>query len=314
MRSSYRQALRSANVVIGIALMALTANTFAQPVDSFSDHLMNRLAYPSAAAYHQRTQRLLVGVDGEVRAMNASGAARVLDDGRIRGSEQSTILRVRVDSARERLWILDLAGVHVFDLAAERRIASVKLPNWFYAGHGTSCLPDLQLDRTGAAFIADNAQPKLWRIDGGNFSVRERSVSLDSHRSLDVGFSALAITEDGEMFAAMAAPGLLWRIDAASSRATNVPLTAPIHGACAIETLAPARSRDFALFVLTAARESFNVRRISMVAAATAVVETMPIGTFPVPAAMLSWGGVLYLAEHKAVKGGWTLNAVHRLD
>ena len=61
-------------------------------------------------------------------------------------------------------------------------------------------------------------------------------MKLDAYSGIDSGFSALAIGNGGVMFAAMAAPGLLWRIDTDVYRAENVPLSARIFGACALET------------------------------------------------------------------------------
>jgi hypothetical protein len=56
------------------------------------------------------------------------------------------------------------------------------------------------------------------------------------------GFSALTIGEDGVMFAAMAAPGLLWRVDTDVFRAGNVPVASRLFGVCALETARGARA------------------------------------------------------------------------
>lgn len=249
-----------------IALGLLTAGfACAQAAGSFSDHLSNRLAAPMPAAYHARTHQLIVGTgDGEVRKIVQAQDGTPRDAGRLHQSRDNTILRLRIDAARQRLWILDIGNVHVFDLAANRLIRTIALPNWFYSGHATNCLPDLQVDRRGAAFVSDNVQPKLWRIDADSLSVHEREVTIDSQRSLDIGFSALSMSDSGVMFAAMAASGSLWRIDMDSYRATKIALSAPVHGACALETRGPVRPREFTVFVLAAERAKFDLKRIDM--------------------------------------------------
>ena len=225
---------------------------------------------------------------------------RAMSDVFIR-SPGNAILRIRLDARRERLWILDVGNVHVYDLARNRLVRSIALPNWFYADDGSNCLPDLQLDRHGAAFVSDNIQPKLWRIDADRFSVQERSVRLDSQRSVDAGFSALAISEGGVMFAAMAAPGSLWRIDTGSFRAEKIQLSAPIHGACAMETLGGVRSRELVVFVLASGRARLDVRRIDMKPGSNqAYIGTVAPGSVVAPASLLAWRGAIHLASSGA--------------
>jgi len=242
---------------------------------------------------------LFVGTpDGEVRKIVDSEIEQPRDVGRIHKSPGNTILRIRLDARRERLWILDVGNVHVYDLARNRLVRSLALPNWFYADDGSNCLPDLQLDRHGAAFVSDNIQPKLWRIDADRFSVQERSVRLDSQRSVDAGFSALAVSEGGVLFAAMAAPGSLWRIDTASFRAEKVQLSAPIHGACAMETLGGVRSRELVMFVLASGRTRLDVRRIDMRAGTNqAYIGAVAPGSVVAPASLLAWRGAIHLAS-----------------
>jgi hypothetical protein len=312
-------------IIFGIAVTGYASQALAQPIGSFSDHLLNRSAAPTPAAYHVRTRRLLVAIDGEVRKTGSGGAARAVDSALFRGSPQNTVLRIRLDQQRERLWILEIGAVHVVDLVTNRRIRSVTLPNRVYAGHNTNCLPDLQLDSRGAAFVSDNLQPTLWRIDPEDFSVHERSVSLDSHRTLDAGFSALAITRQGVVYAAMAAPGLLWRIDTDLLRAENVPLDEPIRGACAMETLDAAKSRGVTLVVMTASRASFDVKRITIAqGASVASVDTAALASVAAPASLLESGGTLYLARPEAAlpaskqrrgkASSFALRPIYRLD
>jgi hypothetical protein len=211
----------------------------------------------------------------------------------------------------------------VIDLAAKRRITSVKLANWLYAGAGTNCLPDLRVDARGGAIVTDNVQPKLWRINAEDASADERSVKFDSRTMIDAGFSALAIADDGTLFGAIAAPGTLWRIDSRDWRARKVALSAPLHGACALEILGAARSKNPMLFVLAAGRSAFDVRRIDMTRSAKANV--IALGSVAAPAGLLASRGMIHLAvpglrddeRHghlQADARSFALKTIYRLD
>jgi hypothetical protein len=307
-------------IVLGVVLTGGAGVMAAQPADSLSDRMLNGLAAPMPAAYHLRTQRLLVGTGSEVRAMALTGGAS--EAVRVHASPGSTILRMRIDARRERLWILDTDAVHVFDLAKNQRLARIALPNWFYASDGTNCLPDLQLDRQGAAVVSDTMQPKLWRIDAERFSVEERSLSLTPASAVDAGFSALAIGEDGSIFAAMAAPGFLWRVDSRLARAEKVQLTQPLQGACAIEAVGSSSSRNLTLFVLGSGRGSFAMRRVDLASPWSAGrVSNAEPGTVAAPAGLVAADDALHLVlrgasarESRMDSAAFVLRRIHRLD
>ena len=228
-------------------------------IDSFSEHILNRLAFTTPSAHEVRTNKRSSArlTAREAHRTRRQRKPRSRAHFRIRGN---SILRVRIDPARERLWVLDIGNVHVLDLNTNRLVRSIALPNWYYAGHGTNCLPDLRVDAQGAAYVSNALEPKLWRIDPKDFSVHERAVRLDSRRNVDVGFSALSVSESGVMLAAMAAPGTLWRIDTNTFRAVNIPLAEPIHGACGIETV-EARDSSASSFYRCSSRRRTGVER-----------------------------------------------------
>ncbi len=143
-------------------------------------------------------------------------------------------LRVKVDTARNRLWVLGLEHVHVYDIVGKRLIRRVALPKWSVAR--VSCPPDMTLDRSGAAFISSNAEPKLWKIDAENFSIREYEIRLQTREGWDIGFGALAFAADGALFALTAHAGSLWRIDIDNSSANEVELSARVLNACELMT------------------------------------------------------------------------------
>jgi hypothetical protein len=286
----------AASEVLALVLAGMCwASAIAQPVGSFADHLLIRVATPLAVAYHPRAGRLFVATQAPATAARLSDGSKALDVQHVQGSPGSTILRLRVDAQRERLWVLEVGAVHVIDLVARERIARIELTNWMYTADATNCLPDLQLDPGGSAIVTDNVQPKLWRIDPDHFSFREYRPTFDTQDTIDAGFTALNVREDGSIVAAMAAPGSLWRIDRALSRAVQIPLNVRIHGACAFENaVAPDNAT---IFVAAAARGRLDVYRIDLPRlAASANVGASGALASLAPAGLVSIDGVPHLA------------------
>ena len=169
-------------------------------------------------------------------------------------------LRVKVDTARNRLWVLSLEHVYVYDINAKQLIRRVALPAWSVAG--IKCSPDMILDRSGSAFISSNAEPRLWKIDAEDFSIKEHAIRLHGREDWDTGFGALTFAADGTLFALTAHGGSLWRIDMGKSSANQVALSERVLNTCALmtprETVQGARERTV---VLCAAAET-DPRRI----------------------------------------------------
>jgi len=130
--------------------------------------------------------------------------------GTYRHSERAA-LRVRMDNARNRQWVLTPDGVRVYDAATKQLIRTIELPGWSNAR--IACDPDLALDSRGSAIVSSNAQPTLWRIDGGDFTVSTREIRLRDREQWDVGFGALAYATDGTLLGSTHEGGTLWRVD-----------------------------------------------------------------------------------------------------
>src|SRR4051812_980689 len=149
------------------------------------------------------------------------------------------VLRVREDLVRNRLWVLTLNEVRVYNTAAtgKRLIRTVALPAWSVVGFRNVCMPDLVLDRAGSAFIASNAQPRLMRIDADRFALEDYAISFRDREGMDTGFGALAFAADGTLFARTTPGGMLWKIDVARASATmtDVIKRLPVNQ-CAITT------------------------------------------------------------------------------
>lgn len=163
---------------------------------------------------------------GPARSAAAAGAA---DTGVLQGS-----LRIRRDEARNRVWVLGLDGVRVYDAGSKRIIRRIGLPNWSVARF--ICAPDMALDRSGSALVSSNVQARLWRIDADSFEVKEHDISLHGREQWDVGFGALAVGANGTLFALTATGGSLWKIDTATASASMIEHEGPPLRGCAFTT------------------------------------------------------------------------------
>ena len=156
-----------------------------------------------------------------------------------RGTSEQEIFRVREDLPRNRIWVLTLDEVRVYNTATtgKKLIRRIALPNWSVVGFRNVCMPDLTLDRTGSAFISSNGQARLLRIDGDRFDLRDYAISFDGQEGRDTGFGALKFAADGTLFARTTPGGLLWKIDIAKASATLTEISAtPSLDPCAITT------------------------------------------------------------------------------
>lgn len=138
------------------------------------------------------------------------------------GISERDVLRIREDLARNRLWVLTLDEVRVYNTATtgKRLIRKIALPNWSVVGFRNVCMPDMALNRAGSAFISSNGQARLLRIDADRLDLKDYAISFHEREGLDIGFGALAFAADGTLFARTTPGGLLWKIDIAKASAT----------------------------------------------------------------------------------------------
>jgi hypothetical protein len=158
---------------------------------------------------------------GKVSA-NLSAAYPGTSDVRTVMKSGQDVLRVREDIVRNRLWVLTLNEVRIYNTAStgKRLIRTVALPAWSVVGFRNVCTPDLVLDRSGSAFIGSNGQARLMRIDGDRFALQDYAISFGEREGMDLGFGALAFSADGTLFARTTPGGTLWKIDVARASAT----------------------------------------------------------------------------------------------
>jgi hypothetical protein len=131
-----------------------------------------------------------------------------------------SVLRVRADRERQRLWVLTLDNVYVYDTRELALIRRIRLPEWFVADF--MCAPDMIVDKSGTAFVSHNVQPRVVQIGGHDFEVKEHQLQLISGKQWEIGFGALAFGPDGTLFALSALAGSLFRIDLGRATATEI--------------------------------------------------------------------------------------------
>jgi len=141
-------------------------------------------------------------------------------------------IRIRRDAVRNRIWLLGLEDVRVYDAANERLIRRVVLPNWSVARY--ACDPDMVLDESGSAIISSNVQARLWRIDGATFTVSERDITLHERENWDVGFAALAPAGNGKLLALTSLAGSFWSIDLNKGIAHMAAPAAALQNLCGL--------------------------------------------------------------------------------
>jgi hypothetical protein len=129
-------------------------------------------------------------------------------------------LRVRVDRKRERVWLLTLDRVEIYDSRKRTLLRRILLPGWSVADSVGA--PDMVLDQSGAAIISHNVEPRFWLIDGESFGLREQEIRLLEHENLAIGFSMLTLAPEGDLVAIDAFAGASWRIDLRNGSAQKV--------------------------------------------------------------------------------------------
>ena len=142
-------------------------------------------------------------------------------------------LRIKVDAVRNRLWVLGMKHVYVYDITDKQLIRRGALPNWSVAGF--VCPPDMALDQSGAAFLASNVESTLWKIDAEDFAISALDITLLAKANRDIGFDALTVAGDGALYALTAHDGSLWRIDVVAMRGNEIALSERMLNTCTLK-------------------------------------------------------------------------------
>jgi hypothetical protein len=140
---------------------------------------------------------------------------------------EPSLLRVREDPQRDRLWVLRTDGVRLYSLQTRQLLRHVALPGWYWAGKPYGCTPDLAVGARGEALVTSDVAPALWRIDGRTLTASVRQVLLDADEHIDAGFAALAFLPEERAYRAVSPVGSLWSIDEGLTRARRIGRTTP---------------------------------------------------------------------------------------
>ena len=148
------------------------------------------------------------------------------------GMIEHDALRIRHDTQRNRLWVLALDEVRVYDIAKKRKrlIRKIALPNWSVAHY--LCDPHMVLDSAGTAILSSNVNPHLWLIDAVSFELTARDIRLHGKEQWDTGFRALTFAADGTLIAWTSGGESLWKIDLAMASARRIDVENPPANTC----------------------------------------------------------------------------------
>ncbi len=199
--------------------------------------------YPTALDYWPESRAFLVGSyhDGSIQRMAFDGPAaqELFQEKHADGRRKA--LRLKVDRAANRLWVLDVDAVYIYTLPEKRLIRRIALPESVLSRD--DCLPDIVVTSTGAAFISDARRPVLYMISENAIeqSLERTDIAIqfaggEEHRD---GFSALMENDNPfALIAGSASAGKLWRIDPTTGKADAIS-TPPLKGICGMSTITP---------------------------------------------------------------------------
>jgi hypothetical protein len=134
-------------------------------------------------------------------------------------------VRVQVDAARNRVWLLTAQGIAIYDPAVPGRVLRVPLLGWQISEEPAGCVPQFALGPEGEAVIGSDLVPVLLRVDPETLAVTRYPLRLDHGSGVDrdTGFTALRYVPSlGGYLLVSRRDGTLWRIDRELRSATKV--------------------------------------------------------------------------------------------
>jgi hypothetical protein len=174
--------------------------------------------YPSGVDYSHRHKVFYVGShhDGSIQTVDWRGRSALFRPG---GREQA--LRVKVDDARGRLWMLDYEALYLYSLPEGRLIHRVAA-----SGPLAAPLADMALDREGNAYVGSGMRGLVYRVD-------VERLALEPWLKLDTlaGPSALAVavSPDGQrLVLAESRSGRFWKVEVRTRKPERLELSEPL--------------------------------------------------------------------------------------
>ena len=263
--------------------------------------------FPSAVDYWAEENRFLVGsyhngavqLIGRYRDHTFDLFQPPNSDGRKR------TLRLKIDSLRNRLWLLDTDGVYLYALKENRLLGRVALPESIVTRK--DCLPDLALDSFGAAYVSDNRRPVIYvireQVHDAPLHKTDAPMTFSGAPPNDGGFSALAfVGEPPVLVAGSASTGRLWRVDVARNIATEIATDSnEYRGICGMAALPSRHSYAFGALSLVYATTGFRERLLGIALTpeferASAVELKLP-ASVETPLSLVAFGSFLMLTS-----------------
>jgi hypothetical protein len=125
-------------------------------------------------------------------------------------------VRVQVDAARNRVWLLTAAGLAMYEPAMPGRVVQVTLLGWQISEKPAGCVPDFALGPEGEAVVASDIVPVLLRVDPETLKVTRYELRLDDGKGVerDTGFALLRYLPQGGAYLVVSRrDGSMWRVD-----------------------------------------------------------------------------------------------------
>jgi hypothetical protein len=195
--------------------------------------------YPAALDYWPRGRVFVVGGyhDGTIRHLSAEGSHVADQPSADRADGRRGAIRLKVDEARDRLWVLDLDALYVYTLRERKLLQRIGLPR--ATPSKAACLPDMALDAaSGTVYVSHNERPEIHRVSaeaaGAGFRATRIALRDAAGQAIEGGISALVLLDKSRaLIAGSAAGGKLWRIDPESGAASALSSGA-FRGICGL--------------------------------------------------------------------------------
>lgn len=223
-------------------------------------------AYPTGIDYWVKHKLLLFSdYAGAVYSMHEDGTrvAKLLD---VRAHDCAHTLRVRVDDARNRLWVLGAAGICVFDLQKLSLLRHMPLGG-MSDYRLASELSDIAIDTEGNAYVIEAAiDPVLYQVESAAFTVTvlSRTASPQGppiYTPRGHPLNAITVTPDGKRVLYVDAyAGTLIAIDLATRQRTKVAMPHQLYAVNGLVATPRALSTEGTdLYVVSAGNNAVSV-------------------------------------------------------
>ena len=254
------RALGGAILALSLALHGCSPRT--------SDALLIDLqdkAYPTGIDHWPGRSRVVFGdFAGRIYSMREDGT-RVRKLMEVQDSDCARVLRVRVDEARNRLWVMSASGICVYDLQSlqlARHIPIDHLSDYRLA----NALTDIALDSQGNAYAIDTGiDPLVYRIESATFKVAVWNKAMPPKEPIVYSpryfpLNAIAVApQGGQVLYVDGYSGKLHVLDTASRQHSQVSLPEALVAVNALIAMPGTSAGSIDLYAVSAQKNSITV-------------------------------------------------------